>query len=140
MCFGKIIAQSQISKYETMETENQIEKLEKGRQYYSRSKFWAKIRRIGIKAGEQVIYNALLLYYVMRSPDVPLKHKALIAGALGYLILPADIIPDAIPMMGFTDDLSAIYFVIQTVSSSITPAIRKQAELKTKEILNQNKT
>ena len=114
----------------------ETKEIEQYKKFYSQNKFWNKIKKLGIKAGEKVVYNALLLYYLMKSPDVPLKHKGLIIGALGYLILPADIIPDAIPLLGFTDDLSAIYFVIKTVHNSITPAIRKQAEIKTSEIMN----
>ena len=111
--------------------------LENYQQHYTAQKFWAKIRTIGKQAGEKVVYYALLLYYVLKSPDVPIRHKGLIIGALGYLILPADLVPDAIPLLGFTDDASALYFVVQTVRSSITPAIEKQAELKMKEIFGE---
>lgn len=122
-----------------MEEKKISDELERYQDKYTPHKFWAKLRSIGLKAGEQLIYNALLLYYVMKSPEVPIKHKGLIIGALGYLIMPADLVPDLIPMLGFTDDLSAIYFVVKTVSSSITPAIRKQAEIKTREIINRDK-
>ncbi len=113
------------------------QELENYQQHYSSGKFWVKIRSIGKQAGEKVVYYALLLYYVLKSPDVPLRHKGLIIGAWGYLILPADLVPDAIPLLGFSDDVSALYFVVQTVRSSITPAIEKQAELKVKEIFHQ---
>ena len=118
-----------------MQNIDEPQELNKYQDQYSSQKFWSKLRRFGAKAGEQIVYNALLLYYVLKSPNVPIKHKGLILGALGYLILPADLVPDAIPMLGFTDDLSALFFVVQTVKRNITPAIEKQAELKTKEIL-----
>ena len=112
--------------------------LEPYSKHYTMRKFWAKLRRLGLKAGEQVVYNALLLYYVLRSPEVPLKQKGLIVGALGYLILPTDLIPDAIPMLGFTDDLSALVFAVNTVSSYLTPQIRQAAETKTAQIIKKS--
>ena len=51
-----------------------------------------------------MVYTALILYYTLESDKVSLKDKALIVGALGYLISPLDVIPDAIPIAGLGDD------------------------------------
>lgn len=97
---------------------------------YSESKFWEKLKRFAIKAGSKVVYYALLLYYTMLSNNVSFEQKALIVGALGYLISPLDLIPDAIPVIGFSDDLAALYAVYSTMKSNITPVIERQAKMK----------
>ncbi len=43
------------------------------------------------------------------------KDKAMIIGALGYLISPLDVIPDAIPIAGLSDDLAVLIFVLHKV-------------------------
>ena len=103
---------------------------------YSDSKFWNKVKVLANEAGRKIVYQALLLYYVLTSPDVPHKQKLVILGALGYLILPTDFIPDFLPVVGYTDDLAALTAAIATVRSSITPAIKEQAQNKLNDIFN----
>jgi uncharacterized membrane protein YkvA (DUF1232 family) len=102
---------------------------------YSESKFWSKIKTIIKNAGKDLLYLALLLYYVLQSDDVSLRYKATIIGALGYLILPLDFIPDTIPVIGFTDDLTALTTAYEIVKSSITPEIEARAKAKADELL-----
>ena len=54
--------------------------------------------------------------------------------ALGYLILPLDLIPDTIPVIGFTDDLTALTTAYEIVKSSITPEIEARAKAKADEL------
>ena len=49
---------------------------------------------------------------------------------LGYLILPLDLIPDAIPVLGLTDDAAAIKLAYDTIRTSITPEIERRATAK----------
>ena len=112
---------------------NQTE-LEKYQSKYSESKFWSKIKTIIKNAGKDLLYLALLLCYVLQSDDVSLRHKATIIGALGYLILPLDLIPDTIPVIGFTDDLTALTTAYEIVKSSITPEIEARAKAKADEL------
>ena len=76
--------------------------------HYEEGAFWKKLRHVAALLGSKLLYPALQLYYVLQSKDVPVKVKTLIVGALGYLILPADLVPDFIPALGFTDDLTAL--------------------------------
>ena len=71
-----------------------------------------------------------VLYYVLKSRDVPVRVKAEILGALGYVLVPLDLIPDFIPVVGFSDDLAAVTFVVQQAHAQITPGIQKKAEKK----------
>ena len=112
---------------------NQTE-LVKYQSKFSESKFWTKIKTIITHVGKDLLYLALLLYYVLQSDDVSLRHKATIIGALGYLILPVDLIPDLIPILGFTDDAAALAAALKTIKSSITPEIEAKAKAKADEL------
>ena len=96
---------------------------------YSEEGLWDKVKHVAKSAGIKVIYLALLLYYTASSDTTPLKHKAIIYGALGYFILPLDLIPDALPL-GYSDDLAAFIACVKAVSANITPEITDQAKLK----------
>ena len=68
-----------------------------------------------------------------------MKAKALIVGALGYLILPVDMVPDFIPALGFTDDLSALMVTLRTLNKYLTPEINHKAKEQTNNILKQGR-
>lgn len=97
---------------------------------FSEKKFWRKLHRYSKKTGVQVIYAALLLYYMMQSKEVPLTAKAGIAGALAYFVLPTDLIPDIAVMIGYSDDIAVILYTLSQVVDHITPEVREKAKLK----------
>ena len=78
----------------------------------------------------RVVYYALVLYETLMDDATPKKYRTVIAGALGYLILPLDLIPDYLPVVGYTDDLAALMAVVRQVKAYITPEIKKAAEAK----------
>ena len=96
--------------------------------HYSEEGLWNKIKKYSKKAGSSVIYAVLLLYYVLQKEEVPKKEKALILGALGYFILPFDLIPDVVPGVGYVDDLGALIAALVRVSMYIDADIKKQAK------------
>ena len=98
--------------------------------YYNESAFWSTVKTMAKKAGKQLIYLALLLYYTLMSSSVSLTDRAIIIGALGYFIFPFDIIPDYIPFIGYTDDLSILYLAYKKVKANINNSIRIQAKNK----------
>ena len=100
--------------------------IERYQQHYSESKFWRKTKSLGKK----VLKPALTLYFVMKSPTTPLSAKIKIAGALGYLILPLDLMPDFIPIAGYTDDLAALIALVKSCMSYLTPEIEVQVKAK----------
>ena len=51
---------------------------------------------------------------------------------LGYFILPIDLIPDGIPVVGFTDDLAALVYALRTIWVNVTPDVEQQAAAKLK--------
>lgn len=53
-----------------------------------------------------------LLGRLLRDPRVPRRSKALVGLTLGYLLSPVDLLPDAIPVLGQTDDLLLVAFAL----------------------------
>ncbi len=100
---------------------------------FSQNDFVEKISRVAKRAGSKLVYAALILYYTLQSDKISVKNKALIVGALGYLISPIDVVPDAIPIAGLSDDLAVLLFVLKTVWTEIDPSIKERAEKKLKE-------
>ncbi len=95
--------------------------------HFSESAMWKKIGTVATKAGKNVVYMALTLFYGLEKAS--LKDKALIVGALGYFIFPADLIPDFIPL-GFADDMGALMAVYGIVKNSIGPEAHERARRK----------
>ena len=72
---------------------------------------------------------ALILYYTLQSDKVAIKDKAIIIGALGYLISPLDVIPDAIPIVGLGDDLAVLLYVLNKIGN-VSEEIKDKAKAK----------
>lgn len=89
------------------------------------AKIWDKV---------QILFDAL------KNSQVSFKEKALIAGALLYLILPADVVPDFIPIGGFLDDVFVILFVFKcvadVVSGFVIEKVKAPVDEKIKEKIN----
>lgn len=83
---------------------------------YSERGLFDKLSSVAKKAGLKVVYYALILYYALQSPKISVKEKALIIGALGYFILPVDLVPDVIAGAGFLDDAAALLAVIKMLT------------------------
>ena len=95
---------------------------------FSQSDFVEKISRIAKRAGAKLVYAALILYYTLQSDKVSTANKALIIGALGYMISPLDVIPDAIAIVGLTDDLAVLLYVLKKVWGDVAPEIQEKAK------------
>ena len=115
-----------------------LDKIKGYQKYFEPEKFWGKLKKYAKIIGKETVYHVLLLFYLLKSPQVSWLNKAYIAGALGYLIFPLDFIPDAIPIVGYSDDFAAIMMVFTKVKGSITPEIETQAREKLSEWFNNN--
>ncbi|OPH59411.1 hypothetical protein BC351_21125 [Paenibacillus ferrarius] len=103
--------------------------------YFSTDGFWSKLKKGAKKAGSKVIYSGLLLFYAVESPKTPLRAKVQIYGALGYLILPLDIVPDLLPVIGYVDDLSVLGLALAAVAKSIDDDVKRKAKSKLRDFL-----
>ena len=109
---------------------NNLEIYEK---FYSESSYWKKLKKFAKKAGISVVYAALLLYYALQNPKLPKKYKGVILGALGYFILPLDVIPDFIPIVGFSDDLGVLLLALGHVAMHVDDETKTKARKKLKD-------
>ena len=111
-------------------TETELQKYE---QHYNDSSFLDKVTKYGKLIGITALYKAVQLWFVLQKPDVPARTKAVIMGALGYLIAPLDFLPDLLPVLGYTDDMVAITFALIKVQGYIDEEVeRKSKKLLTK--------
>lgn len=95
---------------------------------FSAGDFTEKISRIAKRAGARLVYAALILYYTLQSDKVSVKDKALIVGALGYMISPIDVLPDAVPIVGLTDDMAVLLYVLKKIWVDVEPEIKDKAK------------
>jgi len=101
--------------------------------YFSEKKLWEKIKSVSQIAGTKVVYAVLILYYAMTNSQMSLKTRLSVGAALGYFILPTDAIFDLTPIIGFSDDLGVLLFVLSQISSNITPEVLDKARHKMNE-------
>ena len=95
---------------------------------FSQSDFVEKISRIAKRAGSKLVYASLILYYTLQSDKVSKTNKAMIIGALGYMSSPLDVLPDAIPIVGLSDDLAVLIYVLKKVWTDVDPEIQEKAK------------
>ena len=106
-------------------TEKELQKYE---QHYNDSSFLDKVTKYGKLIGINALYKAVQLWFVLQKPDVPASTKAIIMGALGYLIAPLDFLPDLMPVLGYTDDFVAITFALIKVQGYIDEEVERKSK------------
>lgn len=90
-----------------------------------RSDFWSKFRRAVGRI--DFAREAVAAWYCATDPKTPLQVKAILIGALAYFIVPADVIPDVIAGLGFTDDAAVFWAAWKAVGSHIQDSHRSRA-------------
>ncbi|MBN2638088.1 MAG: DUF1232 domain-containing protein [Bacteroidales bacterium] len=95
--------------------------------HYNPDRFWKKIEKTASKLGKQVLYEILSLYFLLTSGKTPLKIRITIMTALGYFILPTDMISDFIPFLGFSDDIAFLSYAFTNAQKYLTPDIKEKA-------------
>ena len=110
---------------ESQITEKELQKYE---QHYNDSSFLDKVTKYSKLIGINALYKAVQLWFVMQKPDVPAATKAVIMGALGYLIAPLDFLPDLMPVLGYTDDFVAITFALIKVQGYIDEEVERKSK------------
>jgi uncharacterized membrane protein YkvA (DUF1232 family) len=109
---------------------------EKYAKYFNDKQFHNKLFRLSGKLGSTMLYYLLVLYEMMLDKQIPLKTRLLFVAALGYFILPSDLIADFLPAIGYTDDLAFLTYAFASASDYMTPEIKEKAKAKLERLLN----
>ena len=90
---------------------------------------WNRIKEHAMKVGRVAVRPVLLLYYVMRSEETPMKDKLTIFGALAYIILPIDLLnAKRLPIIGWIDEVVSLAVAVQRMQKYITPEMERKAD------------
>ena len=87
--------------------------------------FWDKARRVGRKL--PFAEDLLAAYYCAFDRKTPMQVKAALMGALAYFVLPADFMPDILPLLGYGDDALVLVTALRMVSGHIRDEHREAA-------------
>jgi len=96
-----------------------------GNEQELRLSFWKKLR--GLVARLPFAEDLIAAHYCAFDRQTPRHVKAALVGALAYFVLPSDVIPDVLPVIGYTDDAAVLAAAIKLVSSHMTPDHREAA-------------
>jgi len=88
--------------------------------------FWRKLRRLAAQL--PFAEDLIAAHYCAFDRQTPFKVKTVLIGALAYFLLPTDVIPDILPVIGYTDDAAVLAAAIKLVASHITPEHREAAQ------------
>jgi uncharacterized membrane protein YkvA (DUF1232 family) len=107
------------------ETEDPIANLPVSYSPPDERRFWRKVRRVVARV--PFAEDLLAAYFCAIDRDTPTYVRGVLLGAVAYFVLPADMIPDLLVPLGFTDDASVIAAALTAVGSHLQPRHRDQA-------------
>jgi uncharacterized membrane protein YkvA (DUF1232 family) len=67
-----------------------------------------------------------VVWGILRDPRTPIGLKGMLAAALAYVVLPVDLVPDAIPILGQADDLTVLLLVLDLFIQNAPPEVRTE--------------
>ncbi len=82
-----------------------------------------------------MLYYLVVLYEMIKDKRIPVKTRLLFIAALGYFILPSDLISDFLPALGYTDDLAFLTYAMASATDYMTPEIKEKARKKVDQLL-----
>lgn len=90
-----------------------------------REKFWSTLR----KAARQIPFMEELVagYFCALDRQTPARVRGILIAALFYFVVPFDVIPDFLAVLGFTDDMAVLAAALSAVRPHITDAHREAA-------------
>lgn len=98
-----------------------------------RAGFWPKLERFAVRL--PFAETLVAAWYAAFDRDTPLRVRGILLAALAYFVLPFDFIPDFLPGLGFTDDLTVLVTAYTMIRGHIQPKHRDQAKERIRRIL-----
>lgn len=82
------------------------------------------------KLGRAVTRQVLCLYFVLKEGALTPKERAWVYAAIIYVVVPGDLLPRRVfHLIGLTDDLAAVAFVMKKVQKYVTPEILLKVDM-----------
>ena len=92
-----------------------------------RQRVWKKLKREA--ANIPFVEDALTAHYCAFDRNTPLYVKLALVGAVAYFLVPDDLIPDSIPVLGYADDAAVLAGAMKVLAAHIKPEHRQAAKL-----------
>ena len=93
------------------------------------SQLWDKLKTYALQTGRVATKPILTFYYIMHQTETTTLEKALIYGALAYIIIPSDLLPRrALSVLGVLDDAAVVAYIYKKVSNKVTAEITNKVE------------
>lgn len=82
-----------------------------------RAKFWPTMK----KALRQLPFarDVVASYFCATDKRTPLRVRGILLAALGYFVLPFDVVPDMFAIVGFTDDIAVLTTALALIRGHI---------------------
>lgn len=87
--------------------------------FYTPGKFVCFIKGTGRRV--RFMPKLLAIYYCLQDADTPKAVKVALMGALGYVILPFDFIPDVFTGVGWLDDAAVVGAAVHFAGTYLKP-------------------
>jgi len=98
--------------------------------YYDELQLTKKLKFVGKKIGSKVVFYVIIMAMLIADTKIPIKVRIVFMAALGYLILPTDLVVDLLPVIGFTDDIAFLTYAVSSAREYITPEVKDRAKEK----------
>jgi uncharacterized membrane protein YkvA (DUF1232 family) len=98
-----------------------------GNEQELRRNFWRKVQWLA--ASLPFAEDLLAAHYCAFDRQTPLQVRAVLLGAIAYFVLPVDLIPDYIPLIGYTDDAAVLAAAVKLVTTHMKAEHREAARL-----------
>jgi len=91
-----------------------------------RRNFWPKFRKVAAQL--PFAEDLVAAYFCAFDRNTPRHVQAALLAALAYFVMPFDVAPDVLLMVGFADDAAVLAGAVRLMSAYITPAHREAAQ------------